>query len=303
MPSNDSSNDLKGGIMNQNRWAKTALILLALLISAYMSVDFAQQTEPVRSNRTDWLTAKLIAHKGLHSDKIPENTMAAFNEAITRGYPIELDVSMTKDKQIVVFHDKKLKRLFGVDGYLIDKTYQQVVELKFPGSTERIPLFSEVLNLVDGKVPLLIEIKNEGEVGEMESLVYKELKNYNGQYAVQSFNPYSVKWFRNNAPGVLRGQLSGSFIISDYEAEYAGTTRLPCYKRVLLSNMLLNFQSRPNFIAYELEYADSNTFLKLKKLGVPVVGWTVKDRAMYRKMKNDCDNFIVDTFDLQTKEQ
>lgn len=274
------------------------LILIALLIGGHVLIDFARKAEPIAEERTAWLKSTWIAHRGVHSAQIPENTIAAFNAAIEKGHPIELDVAMTGDKQLVIFHDKKLKRLFGADAYVKDMTYAQLAGLEFPNSTERIPLFASVLTVVDGRVPLLIEIKNEGEVGEMEQMVYEELKDYQGQYAIQSFNPYSLKWFREHAPHVLRGQLSGSFIVSDYEVEYAGTTRLPWYKRIILSNLLLNFESRPHFIAYEVEYADDQTFQDLKKLGVPVLGWTIRDQAMYQKAKGQCDSLIVDTFDI-----
>lgn len=285
--------------MLKNKRIIAGLIIIVLIMAGYGLIYYARRAEPVSKERGEWLTTSLIAHKGIHNSNIPENTVAAFNAAVEKGCPIELDVSMSKDKQIVVFHDKKLKRLFGVDGYLKDMNYEQLAGLEFPNSAEKIPLFSQVLTVVNGRVPLLIEIKNEGEVGEMERMIHEELKGYQGQYAVQSFNPYSVKWYRDNAPDILRGQLAGSFIISDEEVDSAGTTRLPWYKRFLLSNMLLNFESRPNFIAYELDYADVDTFKELKQLGVPVLGWTVRDRAMYEKTKGQCDNFIVDTLDLQ----
>jgi glycerophosphoryl diester phosphodiesterase len=285
--------------MVANRWVVTGLILTILLVGILLLVNFARKAEPVSDNRGDWLTESWIAHRGLHDDKTPENTIAAFYGAIEKGCPIELDVTLTKDEQVVVFHDKKLKRLFGVDGDVLDMTYDELAKLEFPGSTERIPLFSEVLKVVDGQVPLLIEIKNEGAVGELERLTYEELKDYNGQYAIQSFNPYSVKWFRTNAPDVLRGQLAGSFIVSDYDVENAGTTRLPWYKKFVLSNMLMNFESRPNFIAYEINNDGYKAFKGLKKLGVPVLGWTVDSQATYQKAKNECDNLIVDTFDLE----
>lgn len=285
--------------MAANKWVIAALIFTVLLICVLMLVNYARRAEPASDARADWLTASWIAHRGLHDDNSPENTIAAFNGAVEKGCPIELDVTLTGDKQVVVFHDKKLKRLFGVDGYVQDMTYEQLAKLQFPDSTERIPLFSQVLNVVDGRVPLLIEIKNEGAVGELERLVYEELKGYKGLYAIQSFNPYSVKWFRINAPTVLRGQLSGSFLVSDYEVEYGGTTRLPWYKRFMLSNMLMNFESRPNFIAYEIDNDGNKAFRGLKNLGVPVLGWTVDSKSTYQRVKNECDNLIVDTFDLE----
>lgn len=284
--------------MVKMKWFIVALIVLVLVF--LQVVGFARRAERVAEEETAWLTSTLIAHRGMFSEEenIPENTLPAFARAMEHGYIIELDVAMTKDKKIVVFHDKKLKRLFGIDAYLADMDYEELRELKIAGSEEGIPLFSEVLALVDGQVPLLVEIKNEGEVGVMESLLYEELRGYKGKYAVQSFNPFTLAWFRNNAPEVLRGQLAGNFIVSDYEVEYAGTTRLPWHKRFLLSNLLLNFTSRPNFIAYEINNINLKTLKNLKKLGVPVLGWTVRDRAEYERVKDICDNFITEIYDL-----
>ncbi len=276
-------------------------IIAALAVGGLVLAHIARGTEVSDESRTAWLESTLIAHKGLHNDTegIAENSLSAFAEAMEQGYIIELDVSLTKDSQLVVFHDKKLKRLFGSDAYLKDTTDQELSKFTFQNSNETVPLFSEVLSFVNGKAPLLIEIKNEGDVGEMERMIYEELKDYQGLYAVQSFNPYTLKWFRENAPDVLRGQLSGSFIISDYEVEYAGTTRLPWYKKFLLSNLLLNFESKPNFISYEIKNTDIDTFVSLKKLGVPILGWTIETKEEYQKVKDYFDNFIVDTVEIE----
>lgn len=238
----------------------------------------------------------LIAHRGLHDNnkQIPENSMAAFENAIEKGYAIELDVAMTKDQQLVVYHDKKLRRGLGVDQYLSELTFAELSTYKIFGSEQTIPLFRDVLSLVAGRVPLLIEVKNEGKVGEMERLLYAELQGYPGPYAIQSFNPFTLQWFRKNAPEVIRGQLAGSFQVSDYDVEYAGTTRLPWYKKVLLENMLLNFISQPHFIAYEIENLSPAKLKRLKKLGVPLLGWTVKNKAEYANFKENVDNLIVE---------
>jgi len=276
-------------------------IVVALAFGGLVLAHIARGAEVPDESRTAWLESTLIAHKGLHNDAegIAENSLSAFAEAMEQGYIIELDVSLTKDSQLVVFHDKKLKRLFGSDAYLKDTTYQELSEFTFQNSNETVPLFSEVLSFVNGEAPLLIEIKNEGDVGDMERMIYEELKDYQGLYAVQSFNPYTLKWFRENAPDVLRGQLSGSFIISDYEVEYAGTTRLPWYKKFLLSNLLLNFESKPNFISYEIKNTDIDTFVSLKKLGVRILGWTIETKEEYQRVKDYFDNFIVDTVDIE----
>jgi len=272
------------------------IIIAVLLVGLYGLVGFATGVEPVEPERIAWLENTLIMHRGFHDNNqsLPENSLAAFAAAIEGGYIIELDVSMTKDKQLVVFHDKKLKRVFGVDKYLSEVTYEELSQYRLFDTEERVPLFSEVLDFVDGRVPLLIEIKNEGTVGEMERLVYLELQDYEGPYAIQSFNPFTLKWFRENAPEVLRGQLSGSFIVSDYEVEYAGTTRLPWYKKFLLKNMLLNFASRPNFISYEVTNVSPSTLKKLQRFEVPVLGWTVREPSVYEKAKDLVDNLVVE---------
>ena len=286
--------------MKKNRLIITGIVVIAVIAAAFALLKHARDTEPVEAERTAWLEGPLIVHRGIHDDQLlPENSIAAFAAAIANGNPIELDVSLTRDGQVVVFHDKKLKRVFGADTWLQDITYAELSQYTLASTAETVPPFSEVLAFVDGLVPLLIEIKNEGEVGILESMVYDQLRTYKGEYAIQAFNPYSVKWFRDHAPEVLRGQLAGSFIVTDYEVEYQGTTRLPWYKSLLLSNLLMNFASQPNFIAYETENVDSNTLKGLRKLDVPVLGWTIDDQAEYDSVKPYFDNFISNTTTIE----
>lgn len=274
-------------------------ITAAALVAAYVFIIYARAYEKLDDSSTAWLTSKLITHRGLHSEGIPENSMSAFKASVEKGYPIELDVQLTRDEKLVVFHDKKLKRIFEQDIWLKDITYQDLSKFYFSNSKETVPLFTEVLSMVNGKVPILIEIKNEGSVGNLESILYSQLKSYKGDYAVQSFNPYSLKWFRENAPEVIRGQLSGNFLVTDYDVEYAGTTRLPWYKKFILSNFLLNFQSRPNFIAYEIKHTSENKLISLRKFNIPVIGWAVDDKEEYLRTRDYFDNFIVNTVNIK----
>ena len=126
--------------MEKMKWFIVALIVLVLVF--LQVVGFARRAERVAEEETAWLTSTLIAHRGMFSEEenIPENTLPAFARAMEHGYIIELDVAMTKDKKIVVFHDKKLKRLFGIDAYLADMDYEELRELKIAGSEEGIPL-------------------------------------------------------------------------------------------------------------------------------------------------------------------
>lgn len=139
---------------------------------------------------------KYIAHRGLHSELVPENSLTAFRLAVEKCLSIELDVRLTKDCRIVVFHDNDLMRMCGIEGKVFDYTYEQLSAFKLKNSDEKIPLLSEVLKTVDGKVPLLIELKGGAPFGELESRVDHMMKKYKGEFAVQSFNPFSVMWFR-----------------------------------------------------------------------------------------------------------
>src|SRR5690554_115925 len=283
--------------MNTKGLIVFCLIVLTLSLGIFYLTKFARAAEKRDPADLAWLNSALIAHRGLHDENntIPENSIPAFRGAIEKGLIIELDVAMTKDQMLVIYHDKKLRRGLGIDKYLTELTYEDLSKHKLFGFTETIPLFRDVLALVTGQVPLLIEIKNEGKVGEMERLIYEELKSYQGKYAVQSFNPYTLKWFRINAPEVLRGQLSGSFVVSDYEMEYAGTTRLPWYKKFLLENLLLNFESRPHFISYEVNNTTTARLKSMKKLKVPLLGWTIKHKTEYDEAKEKFDNLILDS--------
>ncbi|HHW07608.1 MAG TPA: hypothetical protein GXX34_08810 [Clostridia bacterium] len=141
--------------MAKKRLLWTVVILAVLVVGLNLLVGFARDVEPVEPERIAWLENTLIMHRGFHDNNqsIPENSLAAFAAAVEGGYIIELDVSMTKDKQLVVFHDKKLKRVFGVDKYLSEVTYEELSQYRLFDTEERVPLFREVLDFVDGGCP------------------------------------------------------------------------------------------------------------------------------------------------------
>ena len=140
-----------------------------------------------------WLVCQPIAHRGLHDKEIPENSLPAFENAINNGYAIELDVQMIADGTLVVFHDESLSRVTNNDGYLkfLNKSDLEILTLK--GSKEKIPTFEETLKFINGRTPILIEIKNKSKVGDLEKKVIELLKDYKGEYAVESFNPYVLQ--------------------------------------------------------------------------------------------------------------
>ena len=233
-----------------------------------------------------WLVEQPIAHRGLHDKTTPENSLASFAKAIQEGYAIELDVRKIADGTLIVFHDESLSRLTDNDGYIkfLNKTDLDLLTLK--GSQEKIPTFKEVLDFIAGRAPILIEIKNEGKVGDLEKSIIEELKEYQGDYAIQSFNPYVLEYFYKHAPHILRGQLAGFF-----KGE-----KLSFFKKYALKRMVLNNKvSHPDFISYEARRLPNRFIRKYKKL--PLIAWTVKSESEYLKVVKYCDNIIFEGFE------
>lgn len=233
-----------------------------------------------------WLVEYPIAHRGLHTDEMPENSLGAFQNAIDNGYPIELDVHLTCDGTVVVFHDDSLARVTNKDGYVKNLTKDTLKDYSLFGTKYTIPTFKEVLDLVAGQVPILIEVKNTGKVGELESTLLKILKDYTGEYAIQSFNPYVLEWFKKNAPQIARGQLAG----------YFKGEKLSFIKKFALKRMLLNKKiSCPDFISYDARNVPNRFVKKYKKL--PLLVWCVRSQDEYLKKVKYCDNIIFENFE------
>lgn len=233
-----------------------------------------------------WLVETPIAHRGLHDKLHPENSISAFNKAIENGYAIELDVQLIADGTVIVFHDESLSRLTDNDGYIKFLNKSDLDILKLSASKEKIPTLEEVLNFVDGRVPLLIEIKNSDKVGELEKNTLELLKKYNGEFAVQSFNPFVLEYFYKHAPEIPRGQLAG----------YFKETKLSFFKKYALKRMMLNKKiSHPDFISYEGRHLPNRFVRKYKTL--PLLAWTVKSQSEYMKVVKYCDNVIFEGFE------
>ncbi|MCK4776024.1 MAG: glycerophosphodiester phosphodiesterase, partial [Candidatus Krumholzibacteria bacterium] len=150
----------------------------------------------------DWLIETPIAHRGLHDADtgVPENSLAAFEAARDAGYPIELDVRPLRDGEVAVFHDEDLERLTGRAAQLENQDSTSIKSFQLAGTDQTIPLLTEAFDVIGGRVPLLIELKNFGIPGRLETAVRAALQSYNGRFAVQSFNPFSMGWFKAHAP-------------------------------------------------------------------------------------------------------
>ncbi|MGK7890136.1 MAG: glycerophosphodiester phosphodiesterase family protein [Leptolyngbyaceae cyanobacterium] len=236
----------------------------------------------------DWMLERAIAHRGLHSGvAVPENSMGAFAAALAHNHPIELDVQLLADGQVVVFHDTHLDRMTGQAGAIAHQTRDTLKPLRLLGTDEHIPCLSEVLALINGRVPLLIEIKNEGKAGALEAAVLAVMSDYTGEFAIQSFNPYSLIWFKQHAPHIVRGQLSSNF-------KEANLTWL---LKVILGNMLLNWASAPHFIAYDLNALPNlATTIANRIFKRPLLAWTVRSQADHQRALQYADNIIFDRF-------
>ena len=219
------------------------------------------------------INGNIIAHRGIHDNKeTPENSLKAFAKALNRNIPIELDVQLTKDNIIVVFHDYSLLRMTGKKAYLQDLTYNELQELYLLDTKEKIPTLKEVLDLIQGKVLIDIEVKNSNYIDKLCRILKEELFNYNN-YILKSFHPLIVRKLKKNFPDKEVG-----FLINDHYSNYL-------YDRLVTSKFLLNIL-KPDFVAI------SKKLLKTKKLNslekkYPVLVWTITDKGELEK-----DNII-----------
>lgn len=253
----------------------------------------------------------LYAHRGLHDNTgdAPENSMAAFRKAVEAGYGIECDVQLTKDGIPVIFHDFTLKRIarypegqipedapvnddgsFGVAGKVIDYTYEELLQFHLLNSDEKIPRFEDFLKLVDGRVPLIVELKIELKDLSVCPAADKLLRNYKGVYCIESFNPLGVMWYRRNRPDVMRGQLSDEFH-KDKPDEFKGILYF------VLTYLFFNFLTKPDFIAFNRKYPKSFSLWVNRHLyRCLTAAWTVKSQKQLIDAEKDFDIYIFDSF-------
>lgn len=269
----------------------TALYVI-LIVAVVLVVLYFLAIRPRLGRRKEWAPFKgfYYAHRGLHDNEspAPENSLAAFRKAVKSGYGMELDVQLTKDKVPVVFHDFTLERACGKPGKVYEYTYEELREFSLFNSEEKIPRLEEVLKTVSGKVPLIVEIKLEWMDLTVCTIVDRLLREYKGLYCVESFNPMVLVWYRRYHNDVLRGQLSDGFL-------KRGELKGPLY--FLLQNLLLNWMTRPDFIAYNHKYADNVSRRLCRNLYKNMaVAWTIKSQKELEDAKKEFDLFIFDSF-------
>lgn len=235
----------------------------------------------------EFLSRNLIAHRGYHNNKkgIPENSVLAFKKAIDNNYLIELDVRLTKDKKLVVFHDGNLKRVCGVNKSVKDLTYKELLKYNLFDTTQKVPLFSDVIKLVNGRVPILIETKYHNRYGVLEKILINELSNYKGLYAIQSFYPMSLLWLKRNTKDIPIGLLSSNF-----------KNDLNRLKSIIGKTLILDLFFKTDFISYDVKGLPNN-YLSYKRDKKKIVIWTIKNKKDYDLARQYTDSLICENFD------
>lgn len=231
----------------------------------------------------NWLFTQPVAHRGLHNNiDMPENSLIAFSNAVSKGYAIELDVYFTDDQKLIVHHDETLIRSCKINAYTTAVDSSNLQKYRLFNTNHRIPLFEEVLQVVDGKVGLIIEIKKTKKIKETCIAIRQALSNYKGEYCIESFDPFIVKWWLKNCPNVTIGQLYDSKNINRF------LEKLTCNAK------------KVDFWAVNVNNCHHRYFQKLKSKHPhkALICWTVRTQNDLDRAQNYCDNYI---FEINSK--
>ena len=246
------------------------IVFIALILFYLLSLS-GRKNHPGLKPLQGWS----YAHRGLHGDGCPENSMAAFEAALNGGYGIELDIHLLSDGNIAVIHDSSLKRTTSREGTIEELTTAQLKEYTLEGTSETIPEFSQVLELFAGKAPLIVELKtaNNNHAALCEAAC-KLLDHYQGPFCVESFDPRCVLWLKKHRPEFIRGQLVEDFTRIE--------STVPWILRFCLTHQLFNFVLRPDFVAHKFSERKLLSNLLVRKLwGIQGVTWTLRSMQEY----------------------
>ena len=252
----------------------TVIFLLAVMFgAAYVFLLMPRVTD-----RADMdLLSTDYASRGLWSAHYPENSLPAFSLAVSGGYGIKLEARMSSDGVPMVFCDEALGRMCGIEKKVCDMTAFELTSVRLMNTAYGIPTLKQVLELVDGRVPLIIEIKDSVQVKTLCRKIAQMLDVYHGAFAVEAFDPRVLAWFKRYRPRFARGQIVTSVRESD------GVSKIQAF---MYSNMLYNVISRPDFIAINGRLVRSLNFrvcvILFKCRGFV---WTVTKPQQYKKIR------------------
>lgn len=248
-----------------------AIVILLLIAMLYVGSVGGRVGHPGLKTLQGWN----YAHRGLHSNGIPENSMAAFRAALDRGYGIELDLHLLKDGNLAVIHDSSLKRTTGAEGRIEDLNTEDLKNYHLEGTEETIPIFRDLLELYAGKAPLIVELKPvDGNHARLAETACRMLEDYPGAYCIESFDPRCVLWLKKNRPQIIRGQLAENFYRSD--------SSLSSPIKFILTYSLSHFFTMPDFTAYKFaDRRNLSTWICRRLYGVQGVSWTLRTKEEY----------------------
>ena len=275
-------------------WYLVPIAVVLILVGGYLSLI---SSRPPKESQTAPFLPFLYAHRGLHTAdrSVPENSMAAFAQAVEHGYGIELDVRLSGDGKVVVSHDDSLERMCGSPKMISDLSYEDLSVFCLGESEERIPLFLDVLKVVKGSVPLIVELKSSPRRRELCEKVLSILRGYDGPYCIESFDPRIVRWFSKHAKKVLRGQL----------ADRTGSPSLSRLQKFFYRNLLMNIYAKPHFIAYRHDEVRlcRNFFICKKWFHLLTVAWTIRCEEELSQARDVFDLIIFENFIPGTKNE
>ncbi len=258
-----------------------ALITISLIVIIAVIYIFLTLPRVFDSANMDLLKID-YSHRGLHGEDIPENSLAAYQNAIDNGYGIEIDVQLSSDGEIFVFHDPTAMRMCGVDKMIHDMTAEEIKSLRLKNTDEHIPTLTEILSLVDGKVPLLIEVKYYAETQKLCALLAEMLDPYYGSFAIQSFDPRVLRYFKKHRPRFARGQLVARAQKRSERSKSSDASNQSPIVSFMLSHLLLNVLSRPDFISIQKNHTRELGFvLATEVFKAKAFIWTVKSEKHY----------------------
>lgn len=256
------------------------LSVLLLLGAAYLIAIRGRTKHPEIKELHRWS----YAHRGLHSEGVPENSMAAFEAAKNAGYGVELDIHLLADGNLAVIHDSTLERVTGLPGTIEELTSKQLRDCRLCSTEEIIPEFGHVLDLFQGAAPLIVELKPaNGNHAQLAEAACAMLDQYSGPFCLESFDPRCILWLKKHRPDLIRGQLS-----EDYFQK--GRPKIPFILKWIMTENLANCVTRPDFVAYRFadRHCTLSNFFCLRRMSC--VSWTITSQEDYDKAV--CEGWI-----------
>ena len=263
------------------------ILLILILMILHLLCLRGRKNQPGMETLRGWF----YAHRGLHDDEKPENSLAAYKAALDKGYGIEFDVHLLKDGSLAVMHDSDLKRTTGREGFMEDLTAQDLENYHLGGTDQTIPTFQQVLDLFDGQAPLIIELKTRnGNANALTEAVCRVLKDYTGPYCVESFDPRCIRYLYKHYPQIIRGQLAENAVKRSKSFSWP--------VRFLCTYYLENFLTRPDFIAYRFEDRETTSNSICRRIwGIQGVSWTIRTPEDFQTAVREVLIIIFENFD------